>query len=473
VAKEAADGANKAKSTFLANMSHEIRTPMNAILGFSQLLLRSQDLNPVHREHLETIRRSGEHLLAIINDILEMSKIESGRVTLNPAPFDLHSLLADMEQMFLGSAGAKGLHFTLIREEGVPPCINADQARLSEVLINLLGNAVKFTDFGSVTLRVGAKRDPEGRCRLTAEVIDTGCGVPEDQRTRLFHYFEQITLTNEAGTGLGLAISREFARMMGGDISFASRPGGGSVFRVEIPVEECDRAAVGIRATFPPVLRLAPGQPPIRVLVADDKRDNRSLLSGLLGQLGFETREAADGAEAVAIYEDWRPQLVLMDLRMPVMDGYEAIAAIRAARGGSGVKIVAVSASAFEENRQKSRDAGADDFLSKPFKEGDLLRKIRHLLHVEYEYAEPSATAGGGAPSAKGPPLTREDLGHLPEDLRRGLREATVRADYDGIQGLLERAAKVDPRVAGRLADLAARFENRQLLELLTQEGEA
>ncbi len=259
---------------------------------------------------------------------------------------------------------------------------------------------------------------------------------------------------------------------MGGDISFESRPGGGSVFRVDIPVEECDRAAVGIRAAFPPVLGLAPGQPPIRVLVADDKRDNRLLLSGLLGQLGFETREAADGAEAVSIYEEWRPHLVLMDLRMPVMDGYEAMAAIRGKPGGSGVKIIAVSASAFEENRQESREAGADDFLSKPFREGELFRKIRHLLHVEFEYAEPQAAAGDGGPSAPGPRLTREDLGCLPEDLRRELREATVRADYDGIQGLLDRAAKVDRRVAGRLADLAARFENRQMLELLTPEGE-
>jgi CheY-like chemotaxis protein len=261
--------------------------------------------------------------------------------------------------------------------------------------------------------------------------------------------------------------------MMGGDISFESRPGGGSVFRVDIPVEECDRAAVGIRASFPPVLRLAPGQPPIRVLVADDKKDNRSLLSSLLDQLGFETREAADGAEAVAVYEAWRPHLVLMDLRMPVMDGYEAMAAIRKKSGGNGVKIIAVSASAFQENREQSRDAGADDFLSKPFQEGDLFRKIRHLLHVEFEYALPPASSGHGEPSAQGQRLTRKDLAHLPEELRRGLREATVRADYEDIQGLLDRAAKVDPLVAGRLADLAARFENRQLLELLTPEGDA
>ena len=469
VAKETADASNRAKSLFLANMSHEIRTPMNAILGFSQLMLRDPALAPAHRQYMETINRSGEHLLAIINDILEMSKIEAGRVKLNPVPFDLYGMLGDVEQMLRVRADAKGLAFAVERAEGLPRYLVADESRITEILINLLGNAIKFTDRGGVVLRVGATKE-QGAWMLRTEVEDTGRGIAEDEMGRLFKHFEQLSSTrqDEPGTGLGLAISREFARLMGGDITARSTLGEGSVFRAEVPVEECDQSAVGIRADLPPVLGLAPDQPAFRVLVADDKSNNRDLLSNLLREVGFETREVADGQEALREYEAWKPHLVLMDLRMPVMDGYEAIRRIRALPGSGGARIVAVSASAFEENRRQARDAGADDFLSKPFREADLFRRIKHLLHLEFTYAAPATPPASDSAKSS---LAREQAMALPEELRREIREATIRADFDGLQASLERAFKCDPRVAEELKNLASRFDYQKILDMLSEGG--
>jgi len=388
--------ANRAKSVFLANMSHEIRTPMNAILGFSQLMLRDQDLTARQCQYLGTINRSGEHLLALINDILEMSKIEAGRTTLNVSTFDLPVLLKDLEMMFRIRTDEKKLSFSVEMIGDVPQYIVTDINKLRQVFINLLGNAVKFTEQGGIGLRVRADREDVKGPFLRIEIEDTGPGISPDELDKLFRHFEQTKTGREAGsgTGLGLAISQEFVRLMGGAITVNSQVGKGSVFAIRLPLKEGAAQAVQAKDKPRHVLRLQPGQAACRVLIADDTLDNRQLLEQLLAPVGFEIRLAANGVEAIHEFEQWRPHLILMDFRMPVMDGHEAIRRIRAMAGGEKPKIIAVTASAMDENRQELLGIGADDFISKPFRDAELFQKIHAHVGVEFVYAEdPTAAA--------------------------------------------------------------------------------
>jgi signal transduction histidine kinase/DNA-binding NarL/FixJ family response regulator len=464
-AKEAAEAANRAKSAFLANMSHEIRTPMNAILGFSQLMLREQTLTAKQSQYLGTINRSGEHLLALINDILEMSKIEAGRTTLNHTTFDLPGLLKDLEMMFRVRTDAKKLSFVVETIGDVPRYIVADINKLRQVFINVLGNAVKFTERGGVGLRVRVDRSGAAGPCLRFEVEDTGPGISEDEQDKLFRHFEQTKTGQQSGTGtgLGLAISREFIRLMGGDITLNSQVGKGTTFVMEVPLKEGEAHAVRTNDKTRQVQKLRPGQATVRVLVADDVEDNRELLAQFLGPVGFEIRLANDGAEAVKAFEQWRPHLVLMDFRMPVMDGHEAIRRIRAGPGGKEAKIIAVTASAMDENRQELLAVGADDFIGKPFQEEELFEKIQTHLGVEYVYAEPPAAEAQEESAA----FTPESLAGLPYGLLHRMREAVLRADLDDLLETISAVESRDPRLARELRRLAQRYEYQNLLDLL------
>src|SRR5687767_46712 len=413
--------ANRAKSVFLANMSHEIRTPMNAILGFSQLMLRDQDLTPRQCQYLGTINRSGEHLLALINDILEMSKIEAGRTTLNLSTFDLPALLKDLEMMFRVRTDEKKLSFQVEMIGDVPQYVVTDINKLRQVFINVLGNAVKFTEQGGVSLRVRVDRECGTVPCLRVEIEDTGPGISAEDQHKLFRHFEQTKTGQQAGTGtgLGLAISREFVRLMGGAITVTSEVGKGSIFVIQLPLKEGEAQAVHEKEKPRHVLGLAPGQAPCRILIADDLEDNRQLLAQLLGPVGFEIQLAANGAEAVQAFEQWRPCLILMDFRMPVMDGHEAIRRIRAMAGGKEPKVIAVTASALDENRQELLAIGADDFISKPFREAELFQKIHAHVGVEYVYADDSQAA----PPEQAAPLTPEALAALPQALIDPMRD--------------------------------------------------
>jgi PAS domain S-box-containing protein len=465
--EESLQQANRAKSVFLANMSHEIRTPMNAILGFSQLMLRDQDLTSRQCQYLGTINRSGEHLLALINDILEMSKIEAGRTTLNPSTFDLPALLTDLEMMFRVRTTEKKLSFSVEMIGDVPQYIVSDINKLRQVFINVLGNAVKFTSGGGICMRVQADHTlATGPC-LQIEIEDTGPGISAEDQEKLFRHFEQTKTGQQTGTGtgLGLAISREFVRLMGGDITVDSDVGKGSVFLIGLPLTEGDAGAVEAKANPKHVLRLEDGQAACRVLIADDIEDNRQLLAQLLAPVGFEVHLATNGAQAVEEFEAWQPHLILMDFRMPIMDGQEAIRRIRAMNGGEKPTIIAVTASAMDDNRQELMEVGADDFIGKPFREEELFQKIHVHVGVRYVYAE--HPEGKPVDDAK---LTPESLAVLSADLLHGMREAVISADLDQLLAQIHNAEAKDPRLARALRGLAENFEYQTLLDLLGTE---
>jgi signal transduction histidine kinase/CheY-like chemotaxis protein len=389
-AKETADGANQAKSEFLANMSHELRTPLNAILGFSQLMQRDPSLSPEHQRYTDIINRSGEHLLELINDILEMSKIEAGLLTLNEDSFNLHLMLDSIQNMLYLKAKSKGLELSFQGTSDVPEYIKTDESKLRQVLINLLGNAIKFTQQGSVILR--ARIQPDGkRQKLVFEVEDTGPGIAPDDLGQLFRPFVQTStgIKSGEGTGLGLSISKKFVELMGGNITVNSIPGYGSKFTFKLQASLLEEGElVTTERSSHKIVGLAPNQPQYRIWVAEDKPTSRLLLVQLLTAIGFGVREAENGQQAVVVWESWEPHLIFMDMRMPVMNGYEATQKIRATLKGQAAVIVALTASAFEKDRKIVLGAGCDDFIRKPFQERELLNTIAAHLGVKYLYED-------------------------------------------------------------------------------------
>jgi PAS domain S-box-containing protein len=466
-AKEAAEAANRAKSIFLANMSHEIRTPMNAILGFSRLMLRDPTLSAGAKGDLNVINRSGEHLLALINSILDMSKIEAGQTRLNPATFDLFGLVDDMAAMFRTRAEAKGLEFDLLRTDGCERSVVADEGKIRQVLINLLGNAVKFTERGWIKLRMATGQRNDNPLWLSAEIEDTGAGIAPEEQNKLFRAFAQTESGQrlQVGTGLGLAISREYARLMGGDITVTSQVGQGTTFCFEIPIERGDPNAVARQPVRRRVIGLQNVQEAPRVLIVDDERNNREWLNKLLTLVGFSVREADNGEAAIRIWEEWRPQLVLMDLRMPVMDGIKATRRIRAHPAGEQTQIIVLTASAMDEDRRVVMESGVDDYLSKPCKEDDLLEKIQTHLGLEYRYAEEEPSQPAAASPA---PLERELL-ELPLELIAELQQTIVDGDKYRLDELIRAIEEQDPGTASSLQELADRYDYDALAHVLAE----
>jgi len=468
-ARRTAEAANQAKSVFLANMSHELRTPMNTILGFAQLMRRDLMLADTQRSNLNTISRSGEHLLGLINDVLEISKIEAGGITFRSSTCDLFALLDDVEAMFRVRTDAKNLQMKVIRESEVPRYVVTDESKLRQVLINLMGNAVKFTHKGGVVLRARTGQGLSDGSRLIFEVEDTGVGIAQEELDKVFDAFEQATngRQSEEGTGLGLAISREYARLMGGDITVQSERGKGSVFRLEIGIEEGKAEDVAKKAQTRRVVGLEPGQEQQRILVVDDKESNRDVLVQLLEGIGFQTREAANGKEVLQLTEEWSPHMILMDMRMPVMDGFEATRRIKATEQGHPIPIIAVSASVFEEDREAVLAAGCDDFLGKPVRDHKLFEVMATHLGTRYVYAEQQVEDVAREPETV---LSPEQITNLPSDLRHQLHEAVLRLDTAQSLAVIEQITKQEASVGKALETLAKKLDYNTLLNLLETE---
>ncbi|ARV59568.1 histidine kinase [Nostocales cyanobacterium HT-58-2] len=502
IAKEAAETANRAKSAFLANMSHELRTPLNAILGFSQLMERDTSLNSNQRESLATINRSGEHLLNLINDVLEMSKIEAGHIVFNPEDFDLYLLLQTLQEMFQVRTQAKHLFLRFEIAPDLPRYIKTDEGKLRQVLINLLGNAVKFTQTGGVTLRArlgtGEACEDMGnqentgnyslcaslrlpvstssqRLSLIFEVEDTGRGIAPEEMNNLFQPFVQTTsgIQTKEGTGLGLTISRQFVRLLGGDIHFTSTPGQGSTFSFDIQVNLAAALKVAPKLSKGRVIGLAADQPSYRILVVDDRQENRDLIVQLLGSVGFEVDAASNGQEAIAMWQNWQPHLIWMDMRMPVINGYDATKQIRARESSTATNfrtvIIALTASAFEEQQASILAAGCDDLIRKPFREQVIFEKIAEYLHVRYIYAEENSE---NAIDKKSENIQSSILDlHsvitiMPTAWLAELNQAAVEVDAERIFQLIKQIPQTHSNLAETLANLVRSFCFDEIIEL-------
>jgi len=479
IALSQAQNANQAKSRFLANMSHELRTPLNAILGFTQLMTRDASIGKDQQENLKIINRSGEHLLKLINDILEMSKIEVGQINLNESKFDLHIMLKSIEEMLRLRAKAKNLNLSFDIASDVPRIIDTDEGKLRQIIINLLGNAIKFTEIGSVVLKVkkesNYKSADEQAEFLFADtyslhfaVEDTGPGVAAEEIGKLFTPFEQTRigrLSNE-GTGLGLSICHKFVELMGGELKAKSTVGQGSVFYFQIPLreQEANVAIANQQERQRKVIALADNQPNYRILAVDDVPASRLLLNKLLTGIGFAVQEAGDGLEAIALWREWHPNLILMDMRMPIIDGYEATQQIKATPEGKNTVIIALTASAFEEERIEILSAGCDDFMRKPFQEAELLTKIGQYLNVDYLYEEAEDTGNEGEKLRS--ELTQASLKVMPESWRSQLYDAAAQVDNEEIFQLLKEIPEDYQALAEGLADLAEQFRCDRIIDL-------
>ena len=464
-ARDEAEAANIAKSAFIATMSHELRTPLNAILGFSELMSMDSNATTSQKDTLAIINRSGAHLLNMINDVLDISKIEAGRLELEIQAFDLLKLIEDIGDMFSIRAQSKQLSFKVEIATNIQQYIKADSSKLRQILINLLGNAIKFTHDGGVILRVSTQPLADNvLVLLVIDIVDSGSGIAADQQAELFKPFVQLTQENSdvKGTGLGLAISKSLIKLMGGGIHVSSILGVGSTFTIELRVPIASADSVVITEKIPPVKSIAPNQPQWRLLIVDDNFDNRLLLVRLLTSVGFEVREAENGQQAVNIFEQWQPHLIWMDMRMPVMDGYQATSKIRQLKGGDAVKIIALTASAFIDQHDSIINAGCDAVLHKPFHAPEIFAMLTKQLGVKFIYDDRPSTVT--LPTVK---VTAQMLSTLPVALQQQLYEAALNLDIEETDAVLSQIRQLVPDIANDLQKLAENYQFEQIVHLI------
>ncbi|ERT09672.1 sensory box protein [Lyngbya aestuarii BL J] len=467
-AKEKAEVANLAKSTFIANMSHELRTPLNAILGFSQIMARSENIPSEHQESINIINHSGEYLLTLINNILDLSKIEAGKITLNLNNFDLYRLLDEIEDLFKLKSINQGLQLDFQRGDDVPQYVQTDELKLREVLINLLGNAIKFTKKGGVFIRVKSLSTPEtepSNQTLYFEVEDTGVGIASEELSQLFEAFSQTQSGKKAqvGTGLGLAISQKFVRLMGGDIHVQSQVGVGTVFSFNIQVNLVQSIEVETQTFQRRIIALKPNQPCYKLLIVDDNLINRKLLIQLLNPLGFELQEASNGKEAITIWQDWEPHLIWMDMRMPVMDGFEATKQIKTTTKGEATAIIAITASVLEDNRNIILSAGCDDFVRKPFQESIIFEMLEKHLGVRFIYEEIHVSTKKEMSST----LDVDSLKVMPADWLEELYQASMDLDNDRVFTLITQIPENQASLATALTYCVKNFRLDKIIDLI------
>lgn len=466
-AKNVAESANKTKSVFLANMSHELRTPLNAILGFSRRLRNDASVSHDQAENLSIIVRSGEHLLELINNILDISKIEAGKIDLEESSHDLQYLLFEIQSLLNVRAVEKGLYFTIALSPDLPRYVIVDAGKLRQVITNLVGNAIKFTQQGGVTLRAETThRETDKGVWLRFAVDDTGAGISEENCQRVFSPFVQLgqQAPVEAGTGLGLTISRQFVELMHGKLKVSSKVGKGSVFYFDIPVTLSSDSGITMEPNHGKVVGLVEGQPHYRLLVAEDQFENRLLLHKILEPLGFELHDAFNGEEAVMRYETWKPDLIFMDMRMPVMDGLEATRRIRASEDGGKVKIIALTAHALENERVEILEAGCDDLVRKPYRENELFEALTKHLGIRFLYEESEVEVVNSKQN-----ISEELLKTLPIELLEMLHHALVLLDEDECLKVAGMISDINPVLGSQIRSKVEKFQHDELLLVLNK----
>ena len=465
LAKEQAELANKSKSIFLANMSHELRTPLNAILGFTRLMKMNSKIPEDEKKNLEIVNRSGEHLLNLINNVLDISKIEAGQINIDITTFNLYNTLHEVVAIMSQRAEAKGLFLQFNADKELPVYILSDELKLKQILINLLGNAIKFTQTGNVKLMVNSKNNSQTETlQLLIEVHDTGVGISADDINRIFDPFVQVgNESSVKGTGLGLTICKQFVELLDGKIQVESKPGLGSKFFVNLPVKLADKLE-NKTANYESIKSLALEEPEYRILIVEDQIENWLLLQRILQNVGFIVKVAENGKEGIDAFNEWNPHFIFMDVRMPVMNGLEATQQIRQTENGKSVKIIGVSAHVFKEEIQNILANGMDDFIKKPYLFDDIYSNLQKHLGVKYIYHQHADIK-----QLENTVLSLEMLKSLDSDTLLELKDYIVNLDTVGLAALVENISLENKELGSILKHYISNLKYTEIFRLLNQ----
>ena len=471
-----ANAANVAKTQFLAKMSHELRTPLNAILGFAQMMNRDASLSPDQQEYLGIINRSGEHLLSLINDVLEMSRIEAGQLILNQTCFDLKVLIESIRELLSFKALLKGLKLQVTQDDNLPQYVEGDEGKLRQIIVNLVGNAIKFTETGGIFVHFSrlTYQKTENNIIMKITVKDTGIGISKDELETIFQPFKQTenSMKSNEGTGLGLSISRQFARLMGGDITVSSELGQGSTFTCTINMSIPQTIDIVPTNKSNRIICIDPEQPEYKILVVEDIYESQLLMVKMLESVGFKVGSANNGQEAIAIWKKWQADLIWMDMRMPIMDGYEATKTIRAEEAKSPnqkhpVIIIALTATAFQKDREAILAGGCNDFVSKPFREEIIFEMMEKHLGLKYCYAELLPNYGQNYPLEQlATENIKKQINLMPKKWIEELHQSALSARENKIMQLIQEIPAQKSDLANALIQLLNHLAFEQIINL-------